>query len=286
MAKLLLFLFVLIPFLSCNNPADKKAHSKDFQPGANTAIYSKNISDSFMLSVHLPEGYDKDGKNQYPVVYLLDANLYFDMLAATLDKYAQIGLTKPVIIAGIGYKNLEAMDSLRCRDYTYPVAIPEYEMQQSGGACKFQDFIEQELTAYIDSKYKTDTTQRILAGHSLGGYFTLFAFLQQSKKFNKFIAASPSLHYNRYYLLEQFGNLHHSQKAKTYIAFGGLEDKEENDSSLLKTSEAIKALQIDFGKSANRNIIYSTCIFSGLGHMDTPIPAFIKGLQFILGGGE
>lgn len=37
------------------------------------------------------------------------------------------------------------MDSLRSRDYTYPLAIPEYEMSVSGQADKFFSFIKNEL---------------------------------------------------------------------------------------------------------------------------------------------
>ena len=85
------------------------------------------------------------------MVYVLDANLYFDIIATTIDKYAQVGLAPNVILVGIGYRDFPTMDSLRNRDDTYPLAIPEYEMSTSGGADKFLSFIDHELIPQIDA---------------------------------------------------------------------------------------------------------------------------------------
>jgi predicted alpha/beta superfamily hydrolase len=88
--------------------------------------FSKSVNDTFTLFTSFPVDYDPMDKIQYPIVYLLDANLYFDMLAPILKKYTEVGMLPPVILTGIGYDGLLEMDSLRCRDYTYPLAIPEY----------------------------------------------------------------------------------------------------------------------------------------------------------------
>lgn len=203
-----LFLIVL-PFLTiaCTENPNKKdqKHKTDLE---NTfRMYSKNVSDSFTIFVKLPNDYKEQQNEKYPVVYLLDANLYFDIIATTLNKYSDVGLAPSVILVGIGYKDFPTMDSLRNRDDTYPTAIPEYEMSISGGADKFLAFINNELVPKIDKEFKADTSKRVLMGHSLGGYFTSYTFLQdllgKSKSFSSYIAASPSIHYNKYYLLSQ-----------------------------------------------------------------------------------
>lgn len=99
------------------------------------------------------------------------------MVYEMLIKYNEVGLIRPLILIGIGYDDLHTMDSLRCRDYTYPQALADYKMATSGGAKIFLEFLKDELIPIIEKKYSVDTFKRILMGHSLGGYFTIFALL-------------------------------------------------------------------------------------------------------------
>src|SRR5215203_282866 len=225
---------IVLPFstIACMERPKDKEQQTNVQKENTFRIYSKNVLDSFEISVNLPNGYREQQTKKYPVVYLLDANLYFDIVATTLNKYSDVGLAPSVILVGIGYRDFQTMDSLRNRDDTYPTAIPEYEMSVSGGADKFLSFIDKDLIPHIDSVYKTDTAKRILMGHSLGGYFTAYTLLQdlqgKSNRFSGYIAASPSIHYNNYYLLRQFKALSSQQnrgkKIKAYITYGGQED--------------------------------------------------------------
>lgn len=276
------FTFLLLLFLSTSCTQNPEKEQQIDNTGKNNAarLFSESVADTFSIFVNLPDAYNSEQRNRYPVVYLLDANLYFDVIATTLNKYSEVGLAPSVILVGIGYKDFPTMDSLRNRDDTYPVAIPEYEMTVSGGADKFLSFIDNELTPYIDSAYRTDTSKRTLMGHSLGGYFTSYALLQnllgKSKNLSYYIAASPSLHYNHYYLLNQLkqATKQANKKVKAYITYGGLEDSE--DSGMLRLSDISKQLS----GSLATDIHYKSDIYSNLGHMDTQIPTFIKGLQW------
>lgn len=274
-----IIVIVLIILLTGCKKTDEKKIS------LNTDVYfSKSVNDEFMISVSLPEDYNKNKK--YPVVYLLDANLYFDILSTTFRKYSEVGLLPPVILVGIGYKDLETMDSLRQRDFTYPTAIPEYEMEISGKADKFLSFISNELILDIDKKYRVDKDNRILMGHSLGGYFTLYALRQNLIKKNNifcsYIAASPSTHYNHNYILNEFEKLKFENKSNTkiYITFGGLEDteNEEEDIKMLKTDKVLLSLKKSL--QDNCKINYKGENYSNLGHMGTQLPTFIKGIQW------
>jgi len=287
MIKYFTFSGLLFFSISCTQNTGEKQPINKIEEKEATRLYSESVADSFSIFVNLPNDYRSDQKTKYPVVYLLDANLYFDVIATTLNKYAEVGLAPHVILVGIGYKDFPAMDSLRNRDDTYPVAIPEYEMTVSGGADKFLSFIDNELTPYINSKYRTDTSKRTLMGHSLGGYFTSYALLQnllgKSKSLSNYIAASPSLHYNHYYLLNQLKDAvkqkDKNKKLKAYITYGGLEDSQSaEDSSMLKLADISKQLSALLSGS----ILYKGDIYSNLGHMDTQIPTFIKGLQWAL----
>lgn len=279
--------------LSCKQAIDNKTGYNQ-NPGIHieTKVYSQSVKDTFTVSVSLPENYKADKSKQYPVVYLLDANLYFDIVAATFKKFSEVGLLPPAILVGVGYKDLGMMDSLRQRDFTYPAAIAEYEMSISGGADRFLSFITNELIPGIDKKYPADKDRRVLMGHSLGGYFTLYSLhqnlLAKNYVFSSYIAASPSTHYNHNYILEELKKLKEGKggEIKSYITFGGLEDTEEagEDTDMLKTGEVL--LSLNRSLKDNCGTDYRCDNYSNLGHMDTALPTFIKGLQWTLGANE
>lgn len=288
------YLYVIaFPFftIACMQSAKKVKKEEKTDTENNFRIYSENVSDSFVISVQLPGDYNEQPSKKYPVVYLLDANIYFDIVATTLHKYSEVGLAPSVILVGIGYKDFPTMDSLRNRDDTYPVAIPEYEMSVSGGADRFIAFIHNELISKIDKEYNVDTSKRVLMGHSLGGYFTAYDFLQyitgNIKGFNSYIAASPSIHYNNYWLLHQLKQIPAAKsnqgKINLYITYGGLEDSEsQNDPSMMKPVDLTKQLSVLLSAKQSNVVNFKSDIFSNLDHMDTQVPTFIKGLQWAL----
>lgn len=269
-----------------------KKNKQTIEKNITTRFYSKAVADTFSIFINLPNDYNPQQKKKYPVIYLLDANLYFDIIATTINKYSEVGLSPSAILVGIGYKDFPTMDSLRNRDDTYPVAIPEYEMSVSGGADKFLEFINNELIPDIDKEYNTDASKRVLMGHSLGGYFTVYALLQdllgKSENFSSYIAASPSIHYNRYYLLEQLEKatpkIKKNRKIKAYLTYGGQEDDEnEGDSSMINLTKLTVQLSKSLSEKQSGYLNYKSDIYSNLGHMDTQLPTFIKGMQWTLG---
>ena len=269
---------------SCEYSVDKKVHTdKKVTVDSPTKFYSKTVNDTFSIFISLPANYISKKNIKYPVIYLLDANLYFDIVAAAVKNYTEVGMLSPAILVGIGYKDLQTMDSLRSRDFTFPVALPEYEMSVSGKADKFLSFINTELVPDIDTKYSIDKKSRVLVGHSLGGYFTVYALyhslLNKNNIFSGYVAASPSTHYNHNYILNELEKLSadNQSQIKSYITFGGLEDEEEEDSTMLKTDKVFLSLE----KSFKNKINYKGDTYSNLGHMDTPLPTFIKGLQWM-----
>jgi predicted alpha/beta superfamily hydrolase len=271
---------IALLFSCCANAQFQKLSNNN-----SNRIYSKCVGDSFSVFVHLP-GESRSATKKFPVVYLLDGNFTFDIATATLDKYAMFAMTDSVILIGIGYKDPMEMDSLRDRDFTFPKALPEYGMSNSGGGERFLEFINHELIPLIDQQFQTDTNQRILIGHSLGGYFTLFALLRNAQKgirpFSHYIAGSPSLHYNNYFLFRELKKQRGVKNTSVYFTFGTLEDNEEAGVlHILKAKDA----------SAQLSALLKACglrckseIFSNLAHMDTPIPTMIRGLQWSLSG--
>src|SRR5438105_7714894 len=133
------------------------------------------------------------------------------MMSSIYEQYQFVEMLKPSILVGIGYKSFQLMDSLRVRDYLFPKALPSDELITEGGGQNFKEYITHQLIPKIDSEYRTQKNKRALLGHSLGGYFVLYALLNQlenkTSDFNTFVAASPSLWYNNFYMKQLSENL-------------------------------------------------------------------------------
>ncbi|CAN5689323.1 alpha/beta hydrolase-fold protein [soil metagenome] len=275
--RLYLPLVLLLFTFGCTSDKEKAVVEKKYDD--HFLLYSTAVQDSFNISIHLPNEYYDSTSKKYPVVYVTDANFYFPMLSAMLTQYEKGGLLPPLILVGIGYDSFESMDSLRVRDYLYPAALASDEMTTQGGGIKFYSFITDALIPHVDSLFRTSKNNRSLLGHSFGGYFSLYAMLNQvgnnRNDFNNFISASPSLWYHDFYLKQLTGKLKERSNKDSlglFMTVGGLEDATWSLQPVTDLSKAIK-------DSAIGNISFETQVYNSLEHMDVGMLSFIKGLQ-------
>ncbi len=247
-----------------------------------TTLFSESVKDSFSIFISLPKDYVKTKNQNFPVAYLLDANVYFDIVADAMKEN-----NSNAILVGIGYKDFIMMDSLRNRDYTFPKALPQDSFPISGGADKFLSFIKSELLPYVDKTYRTDESNRTLMGHSFGGFFTLYALEQvmfeKKNSFKNYVAASPSLDYCNNYLIKQFQNISYNDNLKQqnlFLTYGAREDSEDGG----KGTEGIDNFNSFVTFLANnrfKNIKVKSEVYPAFGHMETAVPTFTKSLQGI-----
>lgn len=159
---------------------------------------SSLVNDDYLIQVRLPPGYDPDGSTLYPVVYQLDGTSFGPELEITARHASGLeaqGTIEPVIVVGVGYPYDDPLiDKTRGRARDYVV---DSGPDGPGGADTFYSFLEQELIPHIDATYRTDPARRVLSGHSLGGFFSLYAMLKSgdeaSPPFAGYIAGDPSL---------------------------------------------------------------------------------------------
>jgi len=247
---------------------DKNAPDEpdDVETAPAFTLKSDFSKEPFSLFVRLPRHYSKNNKQKYPVIYLLDGNAYFDAIANSVDsdiKKNKISIDP--IVVGIGYENAYVMDSLRDRDYTFPKALPADSFKISGEGDKFYNFIKAKIVTHIDSMYRTDKANRTIMGHSLGGYFVLYALTRQLAEppvFNNFIAASPSIYYHDNYVISEIARVSTSQKdienINVYLTVGEL----ENPSSEFKQLSRILS---------DKAIRLKTEVYKNTEHMGTAI---------------
>jgi len=285
--KLIGLIFVFI-FISCGQnertqTADNSLteFSKYYSDPTSEKLYSQQVQDTFRLFKATPKGYSSDSTRKYPLIIILDGNAFYESTISELKFNSFIGLIPKSIVIGVGYKDFQTMDSLRSRDYTYPTAIPEYEMTLSGGAEKFKKFIDHELIPKLTKEYKNDIDRSVICGHSLGGYFTLFYGLksieENSFTLKNIVSASPSLHYNHRYLFEMEKNISmptNDVPLNIYISMGS-EDMADDES---------KGILDSFGKQiSDRNykgLTIKTAEYTNFGHIDAAVPGIIKGLTY------
>ncbi|MCI1265413.1 MAG: alpha/beta hydrolase-fold protein [Saprospiraceae bacterium] len=246
-----------------------------------TTLFSKNVNDSFSIFVSLPKDYTKKKNQNFPVIYLLDANVYFDIIADAMNE-----IHSKAILVGIGYKDFVMMDSLRNRDYTFPKASPQDSFPISGGAFNFLFFVKNEIIRYIDKAYRTETNNRTLMGHSLGAYFTLFVLMQEilntDHTFKNYVAASPSLHYGNKFLMDQFKqsvSYDNSIQQNLWLTCGAKEDIE--DSTGTEGIDNFNSFVHILESSKYKGINLKVEVYPAFGHMETAVPTFVKSLKGI-----
>lgn len=161
-------------------------------PHLTLRIPSTLLSETRVVNVHVPPGYDGKAEVLYPVLYMLDGGEKEDFphLAATLDALIEQDEIPAMLLVGI--ENTE-----RRRDLTGPtdVASDREIAPVVGGSANFRGFIEHELMPRIRMFYRVGDETAII-GESLAGLFVVETLFLQPDLFDTYIALDPSLWWN------------------------------------------------------------------------------------------
>lgn len=152
-------------------------------------LESATLGRGFDIYVRLPLDYDPEGP-AYPVVYLLDGDSLFPILAAnhlflTYDE----GLPEAVVV-GIAYGGFDPSVNRRGLDFQSP---DESLPADQAGAEAFHIFLTDELLPIIEGRFNVDPGRRVLFGQSRGGNLVLYSAVAHPDVFWGRIASNPSL---------------------------------------------------------------------------------------------
>jgi predicted alpha/beta superfamily hydrolase len=189
-------------------------------------FHSAILANSRQLIVYLPPGYAVDVQRRYPVLYMQDGQNLFDgrtsyvpgqhwHLNETADNLIREGAIEPLIIVGIYHAGEH-----RIREYT-PTTDPNFKV--GGQASLYGRMLTEELKPYIDRAYRTkpDREHTGIGGSSLGGLLSLYLGLMRHRDvFGRVIAMSPSLWWDRCWLLRNIDELMRGRKTKVWIDAG------------------------------------------------------------------
>jgi len=209
-----------------------------------TKMFSKALNEERELIVHLPEDYDRNAEQRYPVIYVLDGSSQNIHTANSAALMARIGVMPEVIVVGL--PNTSAVN--RERDYTPPFMRIDVEKPDSpmGGGEAFLAFLKNEAIPLIEKTYRTKP-YRMLAGHSRGGLFVAYSLLADSSLFNARFAHGPALWRDDALMVSKLTDFLASAPNLQTFFYMSIGDK-ENDKMMSAYKNAIAALKMNSPK--------------------------------------
>jgi uncharacterized protein len=191
------------------------------------------------LSINLPADYATSGKT-YPVLYVLDGTWNFAMLAGIQDSLYYGRRIPAVITVALDY-DLSYGELLQRRERDFTPSASE-KHPGSGQAPELLAFFETELIPFIDHTYRTDPQNRALLGHSYGGLFGVYAWVERPRLFQRIAASSPSLHWDDEVLTRRIKDGRHppaDSPARLHLAVGG-DEHPDHVAAILRFAEQLR----------------------------------------------
>jgi predicted alpha/beta superfamily hydrolase len=270
---IILFLFVALQAQSQNTETYK------YQPSEVIKIHSQILNEERKIYVHCPKLDSADLNKRFPVLYLMDGDNHFELLAQYVDYLSRPDvLAMPKIIV-VGISNTE-----RTRDLTPTNSILGYDGKPNSNAYKlsggnefFLRFIETELMPVIDKNYKTEP-YKIFAGHSFGGIASINCILTHPNMFDAYIAVSPSLWWDKEYLLKLTDKkLKKGSKLNKMLFYSDGNEGGPNSffhKNLLKLNSIIAQKKL-------KKLDYVYKHYPNETHMTEPVVAYFDALRFV-----
>lgn len=144
------------------------------------------------LNVLLPSGYEAS-QTRYPVIYLLDGGAAQDWptYSARIQAAMEAGQIAPAILVGIATEDRQNELTARAGDRRIIRQWPNH-----GQSDRFRRFIETEVKPLIEADYRTNGDDAVI-GESAAALFIVEAYLRQPTLFDRYLAVSPSLWWDR-----------------------------------------------------------------------------------------
>lgn len=147
--------------------------------GAYFPLKSAVMASPYHIYIRYPADYAGQPAKTYPIVYLLDGDAAFPMLAPKhLFLTYDDGIPEAIIV-GIAYGSFAPPVNHREADFGVRAA-------------DFQRFLAEELIPAVERRTRADASRRILVGQSFGGSFVLYSAFTRPDLFWAHVASNPS----------------------------------------------------------------------------------------------
>ena len=228
----------------------------------------------YQLHVGLPPSYAKDKDRRYPVVFVTDGYWDFEKMHVIRGSLVYDKVVPEFLIVGLGYPG-ENLDYGRMRRWELsPVSFDGDP--RTGRAENFLRTLETEIIPFVEREYRTDPANRILAGASLGGLFTLYAMYSKPSLFSGYVAATPAVVLGNDWLLdyeEAFVGKKRTLSTRLFVSVG------ENESpafrrAIIRYHERVSSREHD-------GLAYQFRVIDGERHAGMQAESYTRGLRFV-----
>jgi len=242
--------------------AGQYAVSQDFHLtiGKQEVLDSKILGEKRTILVSTPS----QMKPGLPLLVVLDGEWTFTKIAVIVDHLVGNGRLPPMVVAGV-------VNTDRGRDL-----MPTFEGAEftAGPSDKFLSFLADELIPKLTSEYPIGK-YRILAGHSNGGMFSLYAFIRRPEVFQANISLSPSYGLDDRFVALLGRALAKSSGAPRFVFLGWGGDEEADISvGALRFAKTLEG-------TPSANVEYHYEVFPGETHGSVGLRAYYRGLEVL-----
>jgi predicted alpha/beta superfamily hydrolase len=244
-------------------------------------LTSRILQEDRTIYIHYPEVDKKVPASGYPVLYVLDADTHFSLVSEYCDYLSRwdVNVIPEMIVVGI--TNTDRVRDLTPTNNTldyFNKVDPDSWLKTSGGNDKFLQFLRDEVMPYVRSHYQTQPFS-IFAGHSFGGITTLNCMLTHPEMFDAYIAVSPSLWWDRTYILKLAAEKLKQRATLNKFLFcsdgnEGVTDGSTYHTNLIKFDSLLRTRSLT-------GFNYSYSYYPDENHMTVPVKSYQDALRFI-----
>lgn len=253
--KLILTMCLLAALAACGNaPAtqpDTSSKQAHWQRGggspyeiADTEVW--DVPDpvshrGYQIFVALPPSYRDQPQRRYPVLYVTDADYAFPIIKQIARRLNGEGpAIEEFILVGLSYAKGDGGMQSRRRDYT-PTPAGSGEGSTAdvhGQSLAYISYLRDHALPFVNGHYRADKQRSIFLGHSYGGLLGTQILLTDPRLFSGYVLGSPSLWYDRHYMLGReavYASAHKDLPARVFMYVGQYEEVRKGDPRYAKT---------------------------------------------------
>lgn len=182
-------------------------------------VLSPELHNFRTLVVALPASYHRSDR-RYPVVYMQDGQNLFDPATAYAGDWRLADSLRDLDADGVEAIVVGIFNAGPDRLHEYS---PEPDRRLGGGrGRRYLDFVTGTVKPLIDRDFRTrpDRTHTAIAGSSMGGLISLWAWLRHSDVFGAVGALSPSLWFADRAILDAVSGARHLAPSRLYLDIG------------------------------------------------------------------
>lgn len=235
--------------------------------GEKVSFHSTALDEERSLAIYTPENYQTSSE-KYPVLYVLDGEWNFHYVSGLVSQLSSSGAIPQMIVVGI-------INTHRSRDLTPPGKNDN--PKRFGGAKRFLAYLLDEVKPYLEKQYRTQPFS-VLAGHSFGGLFSIYALMERPGTFQSYISLSPSLGRNdeqQVRIAETFFSRDNDLPKALFLAVGN-----EGGYTFLSSKKLATRLE----KVKSERFRWKFRHFEKSDHVAVKTRGFLEGLEFVFEG--